>query len=254
MPSVFLILLMVIAGNVSADYQEQLERMVANCEQIPAFKSHSGLVLNPEGYQAYWERSACYQKLAIRFRKSSYCEKVFQRYALFSSSWGYSKKTCKKRVAEEREKDKAYLLSLRDQFARTPVILVDLDIIKNGNGKDFDVIPLFTWGYKSSYEMTLSLIDEQAERYDIAKTSFLLGEDRPDIRWFIRRQMFEDAMPGFDDKEQYIVESRLTASVSVGRSNSVWDPNWIESVWPRKERSMVFSRLKVIKPWQPISL
>jgi len=245
---------MVFSGSVSAGYQEQLERALSNCEKTPAFKSRSGLFFNPQGYQAYWERSACYQKLAIKFRQSSYCKKVFQRYTIFSSSSGYSRQNCKQQVAEEREKDEAYLLSLKNKFARGPAILVDLDIIKNGNSKDYDVIPLFTSGYKSSYEMTFSLIDQHATRYDIDKTSFVLGEEKPKIRWFIPRKIFDDAMPGFDDTDQYIVESWLTASVPVGRANVTWDPRWVESVWPRKERSMLFSRLKTIKPWRPVSL
>jgi hypothetical protein len=87
-----IVVLLFQSSAVLALYNERLQSGIAECEAIPVFQSHSGLWLNPDGYGAYWARSDCFQKVAIEFRDISLCDRVYRKYSVFSSSWGYSEK------------------------------------------------------------------------------------------------------------------------------------------------------------------
>ena len=98
---------------LATDYQSLKSRAVADCEEIDAKEYQSGLWMNPDGFSSFYKRSACFQRAAIDFRAVELCKKVKRRFALFSSSWGYSKSNCRK-LTRLGAGDRLLLLGLPD--------------------------------------------------------------------------------------------------------------------------------------------
>ncbi len=248
----YIVILLLGSASALASYNERLQSGIAECEAIPAFESHSGMWLNPEGYGAYWGRSACYQKVATEFRDISLCDRVYRNYSLFSSSWGYSRENCRVLVAGVQREDVAELQKLKAAYNTGPVVLVDVLLQKNGNGRDVDVIPEFSAGHAGSYILTLFLVDDAAKKFEITSNSFYLGDGKSDINWYIPRETILAAMPHFDDSAEYAVVINIEFSLPLGRANGVWPETWPEQIWPVKERRQRFSAKKMIQPWVPV--
>jgi len=95
------------------DYEEQRVQAVQNCAVIDPREHQSGLFFNPDGYRSYYKKSQCFQSAAITFRDIGLCEKVRQRRALFSSSWGYSETNCVKLVEKAIADDNHVRISIQ---------------------------------------------------------------------------------------------------------------------------------------------
>src|SRR5215467_5660951 len=84
----------------AATYAELRSAAVARCQAIDPAEYQTGLFLNPDGYRSYYVRSECFQRAAAEFRDGTLCDEVKRRFALLSSSWGYSRAQCRKLVAQ----------------------------------------------------------------------------------------------------------------------------------------------------------
>ncbi|MGB5425276.1 MAG: hypothetical protein WBN95_00680, partial [Gammaproteobacteria bacterium] len=181
------------------DYEQQHAMAVSACEAIDAREYQSGLALNPDGYRSYYLRSQCYQQAAIRFRDSKLCAKVRQRRALFSSSWGYSNANCKKRVEEEIAKDRDAIVQMKRDYQQGHVRLSDFRIERNGNGRDFDIIPAFTGTGAHGYKLVFEIIrdDSGASPVLLDASGFYLEGVTSNIRIYVPQQEIRDRFPGF---------------------------------------------------------
>ncbi len=151
-----------------------------------------------------------------------------------------------------RREDTAELRALKVAYNTGPVRLVDVQLQKNGNGRDIDVVPQFSAGYAGAYTLTLYLVDETKKKFQITSTSFYLGDGKPDIMWYIPRETIMAAMPNFDETSEYNIVINMVFSVPLGRVNGLWPEAWPEQIWPAKQRSEQFIRKKTIQPWVPV--
>jgi hypothetical protein len=117
------------SGNPSVNNYDAL-RTAANskCQSVDAEEYQSGLLFNPEGYRTYYAQSLCYQKAAITFRDIELCDLVKRRWALFSSSWGYSKSNCRKLVSEGIVQDREAIDRMKNDYERGHVVLAGFRI------------------------------------------------------------------------------------------------------------------------------
>jgi hypothetical protein len=90
---------LLVAQTPSA-YDTAKAAAVRTCDAIDANEYQTGLALNPDGYRSYYRRSQCFQKIAEQFRDLTLCDRVRQRRALLSSSWGYSPGNCRTLVGQ----------------------------------------------------------------------------------------------------------------------------------------------------------
>lgn len=219
---------------LAANYDDDVASERARCQAIDPKESVSGLWLNPDGYQAYYEQSECYQRFAIRFRQVSACDHVREKWTLFSSTWGYSESNCRDEVEKGIAADTEELRSLRRGYLANPVRLTALTIERNGNGRDYDFIPSIGHGFPHSYRLSIWAIVD-AQRYPLTQQEFHLsgGEN---LRLFETSKELAVRVPGFSPPQTLAVEADLVLDVGSGGSGTRWSPEFIAREFPRDER------------------
>jgi len=229
------------AGN---DYDEQRTAAVRKCEAVAAGEYQSGLWLNPEGYRSYYVRSQCYQEAAIRFRDVDLCNKVRRRWALFSSSWGYSESNCEKRVTEEIGKDRATIERMKQEYRQGRVRLTGFRIERNGNGRDFDIIPEFKGEHAHPYELRFELMPSgpAASPVLLDGSGFYLEGETSNIRIYVPQTEIRRRFPAFAVNRTWPVRATLVYSIGTGAHNGKWSEAFIERHFPVQERSQTLMR------------
>lgn len=235
----FAFLLLPGLSAASNDYDQQLAAAARTCEAINAKEHQSGLYLNPDGYRSYYLRSQCNQKAAIKFRDIKLCAKVRQRRALFSSSWGYSKSNCRKKVGEEITKDREAIEQMKKEYEQGHVRLSDFRVERNGNGRDFDIIPEFTGTGAHGYLLVFEIIRDKSGSPPVLlnASGFYLEGETNRIRMYVPQQDIRKRFPGFALDESWQVRATLVYSVGTGSYNGKWSDAFIESWFPVSARS-----------------
>lgn len=226
--------LCVSGAALAADYADDAASARARCEAIDPKASVSGLWLNPDGYQAYYAQSECYQRFAIQFRQLSACDHVREKWALFSSTWGYSESNCRAEVEKGIASDTEELRSLRRAYLANPVRLTALTIERNGNGRDYDFIPSIGHGFRHAYHLSIWAIVD-AKRYPLTQQGFHLsgGEN---LRLFETSEELAARVPGFSPPKTLAVEADLVLDIGTGGYGTRWSPEFIAREFPRNER------------------
>jgi hypothetical protein len=147
-------LFVAISGAHADRFAEQKQQSIERCQAIDEKAYSTGMIFNPKGQVTMFERSRCFQDLAVAERDPSLCDKVVERKSWFFDGSAISEKSCRERVAQKVEKD-------RQDFASKDFSLLhrlrSVDFARNGNGKDFD-FELATQGAMSgAYELELVL-------------------------------------------------------------------------------------------------
>lgn len=226
------------------DYYQQHAAAVRTCEAINARESQSGLFFNPDGYRSYYLRSQCNQKAAVKFRDIKLCAKVRQRRALFSSSWGYSKSNCRKKVGEEITKDREAIDRMKKDYEQGHVRLSDFRIERNGNGRDFDIIPVFTGTGAHGYLLVFEIIREQSGSPPVLlkASGFHLEGETNRIRMYVPQQDIRKRFPGFALDKTWQVRATLVYSIGTGSYRGKWSDAFIESRFPVSARTQILMR------------
>jgi hypothetical protein len=235
----FLILVVLFtAASLSAtDYSSLRTAAVAQCEKISPSEYQSGLLFNPDGYRSYYVRSDCLQKAAIQFRDESLCAQVRRRYSLFSSSWAISETQCRKSVAEGLKKDRAELEATRQQFTTGPMRLQTFRVERNGNGRDYDIIPSFTGSYAHGYHMAFEIIPPDTAPPIVIHSDGYYLDSNANLRIYVRQADIRQRFPGFALNRNYQVRATLTLDVGFGSQSGYWSDAFVESIFPARDRS-----------------
>jgi hypothetical protein len=218
-------------------YAELRAAAARRCEAIDPAEYQTGLMLNPDGYRSLYVRSACFQRAAVEFRDESLCAQVKRRWSLFSSSWGYSSKHCRQLVEEAVAGDRKELEEERSRYRQGAVKLRDFRIERNGNGRDFDIVPAFEAGWAHGYALRFEIVEAaEGSSVPLASNGFYLSGD-DNIRVFVRQADIRQRFPGFEPGRRYRVRGTLTLSVATGRMGGRWSDAFVERVFPAAERS-----------------
>jgi hypothetical protein len=201
-------------------------------------RNKSGLLFNPDGYRSCYVRSECFQKTAVQFRDESLCTQVRQRRSLMSSSWGYSPAQCRKLVAEGVAADCAALEEIKRLYARDAMRLSALRIERNGNGRDFDIIPTFSGAYAHGSLLKFEILDagNAAAPIEFHASGYYV-DTRSSLRIFVRQSEIRARFPDFMLNRAYRVRSTAALDVGSGGPAGYWSERFAESVFPAGERS-----------------
>jgi hypothetical protein len=227
----------------SATYDEARSTAVNNCRAIDPSAYQSGLLFNPDGYRSYYVRSECFQRIAVEFRDASLCAEVKQRYSLFSSSWGYSHAQCLKLVHGGITEDEKTLTEIKRRYLHDAVRLSDFRVERNGNGRDFDIIPSFTGEYGHGYTLRFDIFPTA-----FAKTALMFHSDgyfidsKSNLRVFVRQEEIRKRFPDFILGRPYTVRATLILSIGNGGQGGRWSDAFIERIFPERERSQSLDR------------
>ncbi len=230
--------LIAVAAGAGTDYIALREASVRRCEGIDPAKYQSGLLFNPEGYRSYYERSQCLQSAAVLFRDESMCEQVRRRSSLFFSSWGVSPEQCHKLVAEGVTADRATLEQMKRLYASDPIRLRDLHVERNGNGRDFDFIPVFSGSYAHGYTLTFEIMQAgSADTPVLLHSSGYYVDGTSKLRIYVRQADIRKVFPDFAPNRRYRVRATVTLDVGSGGVAGYWSDAFIEQTFPVRERT-----------------
>jgi hypothetical protein len=218
------------------DYAARRQATIQRCEAIDPSESQSGLMFNPDGYRSYYVQSQCFQDGAVQFRDLALCDRVRRRLSLFSSSWGISTAQCRKLVSKGIEEDRAELEKERQHYLAGPIRLRTFRIERNGNGRDFDIIPEFSSGSASGYRLTFEIIGVGQQPILLHSDGYYI-DPNSQLRVFVRQADVRARFPGFDLNRPYKVRATLVLSTAIGGSSSYWSDQFVESAFPVSQRS-----------------
>jgi len=221
---------------LASDYADMRSRAVQACTAIDPSQSQSGLVFNPDGYRSYYVRSKCFQEAAIEFRDSTLCANVKERRALLSSGWGYTTARCRQLVSEGLAGDRKALESMKSLYRTGGITLSDFRLERNGNGRDFDIIPAFTGTDAYGYTLTFEILMPSGSSVLLHSSGYHL-DAASNLRIYVRQADVRQRFPGFALNRSYPVRATVTLDVGFGGQGGYWNPAFIEGVFPARERT-----------------
>lgn len=232
------VLLVLSTVGDGASYDEFRTAAVARCEAIDRSEYQSGLYFNPEGYRSFYVRSECFQNTAIQFRDETLCQQVRQRRSLFASSWGYSERRCLDLVKDGADKDRREIEEMRRRYAEGGMRLADFRIERNGNGRDFDIIPAFTGDYGHGYQLTFEILDPaRARSLAVLHTSGSYVDGRSNLNLFVRQAELRARFPALVLGRPYSVRASITLDIGFGGQGGYWSNQVIDRLFPASARS-----------------
>lgn len=228
---------------VAAGYDDMRAAAVARCQKIDPAEYQTGLFFNPDGYRSYYVRSECFQRTAVEFRDPALCAEVKRRYALFSSSWGYSSAHCRELVADGIAADRTRLEETKHRYNEAPLRLSEFRVERNGNGRDFDIIPSFTGAYGHGYVLRFEIVQPANGGAGVLLYSagyYVDANSR--LRIFLRQDDVRKRFPQFALDRLYPVRATIILNVGTGGPSGWWSDAFIEKVFPLQERSHSIER------------
>lgn len=179
----------------------------------------------------------------MQFRDPALCAEVKQRRSLFSSSWGYSRARCGELVAEGVAADRKNLQDIKKRYLQDAVRLRDFRIERNGNGRDFDIIPSFTGAYAHGHTLRFEVVRANSGQQDVLlHSSGYYIDGNSNLRIFVRQEEVRKRFPDFALNRPYPVRATMVLAVGNGGQAGVWSDAFIESVFPIRERSQSITR------------
>jgi hypothetical protein len=219
------------------DYADARSKAVTACEAIDGSQSQSGLLFNPDGYRSYYVRSKCFQEAAIEFRDRTLCDQVKERRSLLSSSWGYAAPRCRQLVAQGAATDRASLEAIKAAYVASGITLRDFRVERNGNGRDFDIIPAFAGTYAHGYTLAFEILPGPSTAPAMLHSSGYYLDQTSNLRIYVRQADVTKQFPLFSLNRPYPVRATVTLDVGFGRPSGYWSPSFVNSVFPVSARS-----------------
>jgi hypothetical protein len=220
----------------ASDYAQRKAAATHHCEAINPSEYQTGLAFNPDGYRSYYAQSECFQNAAVQFRDASLCDRVRRRYSLLWSSWGVSTAQCRKLVAQGVAADRAELESEKERYSAGPPKLRSFRIERNGNGRDFDILPEFTTGYPHGYTLTFEIVGVRGQPILLHSDGYYLDQN-PRLRIFVRQSEIRSRFTEFQLNHPYKVRATVTLSVGNGGMAGYWSDEFLERAFPASARS-----------------
>jgi hypothetical protein len=239
LPTCFLLCLLQTASFAS-DYEARRAATKQHCESINPSESQSGLLFNPDGYRSYYVQSECFQKAAVQFRDVRLCERVRQRWSLFSSSWGVSSKQCEKLVSDGVAADRAELEKEKQLYSARPARLRRFHIERNGNGRDFDFIPEFSAGESHGYRLVFEIVGAKEQPILLHSDGYYVDANSR-LNIFVRQADIRSRFPEFQLNNTYKVRATAILSIGMGGDSGYWSDEFIEKTFPIRERSQTLT-------------
>jgi hypothetical protein len=223
------------------DYDAARNAALNKCRAIKATDAQTGLLFNPDGYRSFFVRSACLQDMAVTFRDADICADVKERRSTFFSSWGYSPGRCRELVQAGQAADRRELMNLRQQYEADGITIADFQIVRNGNGRDYDIVPTFKGRFAHAYTLTFDLAAPGGEIVRIYSTSTHVDASSR-LRLYVPRTDLIARFPAFRADTSYPIRAVLSLDVGHGAPSGYWRPTFIEQLFPFVARSSTTNR------------
>ena len=227
---------------IAAGYDDMRGAAVTRCRAIDPEQYQSGLAFNPDGYRSYYVRSECLQRTAVLFRDEPLCSEVKQRRTILWSSWGYSPERCRDLVKEGLDADRKTLEEMKRRYMQGGVMLRDFRVERNGNGRDFDIIPVFTGEYGHGYVLTFEILDMTAPAPIVFYSSGHYVDATSRMSLYVRQSDLRARFPALTLNRSYVVRATATLDIGYGGPSGYWSAQFIDRVFPVRERTQSITK------------
>lgn len=226
-------------------FAEQKQQNIERCQTIDEKAYSTGMIFNPKGRVTMFERSRCFQDLAIAERDPSLCDNVVERESWFFDGSAISGKSCLDYVARRIEKDRQDFTSRDFSLLHR---LRSVGLARNGNSKDFDFEVQTEGSMSGAYELELLFTPagrrETVPVYD--ETSRFADTDSRKVI-LLRRGLLEEKLG------ETFHQTEWTATVTLQFSKTPFNRFYYDAI----PTTLLSSRLKTrfrfadLPPWQP---
>jgi hypothetical protein len=169
---------------------------------------------------------------------------VRRRWSLFSSSWGISSAQCQKLVSEGVQADREELEKQKQLYAAHAIRLLRFRVERNGNGRDFDLIPEFSAGTGHGYRIVFEIVGVSQQPILLHSDGYYVDANSR-LNIFVRQADIRSRFPQFQIDHAYNVRATVTYSVGMGGASGYWSDEFTESVFPLRERSQSVTLLSM---------
>jgi hypothetical protein len=215
---------------------------VTRCRAIDPEQYQSGLAFNPDGYRSYYVRSECLQRTAVLFRDEPLCSEVKQRRTILWSSWAYSPERCRDLVKEGLDADRKTLEEMKRRYVQGGVTLRDFRVERNGNGRDFDIIPTFRGEYASGYRLTFEILADGDRAPALVHANGYFIDRASNLRLFVRQSEIRQQLPDFTLGRAYTVRASVLLDIGFGGQAGYWSDAFIERTFPARDRTRTMTK------------
>jgi hypothetical protein len=131
---------------------------------------------------------------------------------------------------------------MKTAYAAGGIKLRDFRIERNGNGRDFDIIPTFTGTYAHGYMLTFEILPSASGLPVLLHTSGYHLDEQSNLRLYVPQADIKQRAADFSLNRPYTVRATVTLDVGYGGQAGYWSPSFIEGVFPIRERSQSIMR------------
>jgi hypothetical protein len=121
------------------------------------------------------------------------------------------------------------------------MVLRDFRIERNGNGRDYDVIPSFEGADGHGYMIAVEIVPPGG-RPIVVHTNGYYVDPRSPLRLFIAQQDIRAKFPAFQPGRSYQVRTIATFTLPAGGGSRFMSDAFLESVFPLGERTRSVTR------------
>jgi len=232
----------IAASAAGPTYDQLRSAAIARCDAIDPSASQSGLLFNPDGYRSFYVQSECLQNAAIQFRDEALCSRVRRRWSLFSSSWGITSSRCLQLVRDGAAADRASLEEVKRRDAAGGMNWVDFRIERNGNGRDFVIIPTFRGEYASGYRLTFEILADGDRAPALVHANGYFIDRASNLRLFVRQSEIRQQLPDFTLGRAYTVRASVLLDIGFGGQAGYWSDAFIERTFPARDRTRTMTK------------
>ena len=175
------------------------------------------------------------------FRDVTLCDRVRQRRSLLWSSWGYSPANCRTLVNRVVEADRLEIEGIRREYLAGAMVLRDFRVERNGNGRDYDVIPVFEGTRGHGYTVAIEILPSGGTPIVIHADGYFV-DPRSALRLFIRLQDIKARFPAFESGRAYQVRATAEFTLPAGGGSRFMSPAFLERLFPLRERTRSVAR------------
>jgi hypothetical protein len=144
-------------------------------------------------------------------------------------------------VGRAVEADRAEIAESRRRYLADSMKLGDVRIERNGNGRDYDVVPVFDGANGHGYTITIEIIPPVGNPIAVHTDGYYV-DPRSELRLFIRQQDIRARVPAFEPGRTYRVRATATFTLPAGSSSRFMSDAFLEGVFPLRERTRSVTR------------
>ena len=117
----------------------------------------------------------------------------------------------------------------------------DFRIERNGNGRDYDVMPSFKGADGHGYMIAIEILPPGGRPVAVHTNGYYV-DPRSSLQLFIPQQEIKAAFPAFEPGRSYQVRATATFTLPAGGGSRFMSDAFLENIFPLRERTRAVTR------------